>query len=60
MKTYQIAQTLKEAKLQASLGFGYASKKAAETALSDPKIDDYYRNKLKVYVVEVEAPKYEP
>ena len=29
-------------------GYGYDSKAAADEALADPKIDSYYRNKLKV------------
>lgn len=45
---YEIAENVKEAMSAAAAGFGYETKSAAEEALADPKIDSYYRNRLKV------------
>ena len=49
--TWQIARTFSEAKSQAAF-VGYESKADAKKALADPKIDDYYRQKLHIFRVE--------
>lgn len=46
---YEIAHNVKEAQTLAISGYGYESKREAEKALASPEIDDYYRNKLKVF-----------
>ncbi len=53
---FEIAQSQKEAESLARKGFGYESRKEAEKALADPKIDGYYRVRLKVFAIPETAP----
>lgn len=55
-KTYQIAENRKQAKRQVEDGWGYNSMKDAKEALADPKMDNFYRNRLTIYQVTVKEP----
>lgn len=50
---YELAATKKEAQELARLGFGYDNIEDARIALSDPKIDNYYKGLLKIYEIEL-------
>jgi hypothetical protein len=52
VKIYVLAQNKKEADDLYTSGYGYTSRKAAETARSSPEIDSYYRNLIKIYEYE--------
>ena len=50
---YELAQNEKEAQELADAGFGYGTQESAEKARQAPEIDNYYRNLMKVYAIEV-------
>ena len=48
---FEIAQSKSEARSLARDGYGYETREEAEHALADPKMDNFYRKNLKVFVV---------